>query len=148
MARFSATGFVVSLVITIAAGVGGVIAYRELTKPPSPIPDLTGLKPIKVACVDLTDKVRGREAVAELFELADRRRVARITLLGNAYLYTIYDTAQAEPVRYVDLAGEGEFQPLTDSGDPPVPDWVVAGAEALRGQRIEEHCMVKHGDGG
>ena len=147
MARFSAGAFALSLVVTLAAGAGGVIAYRELNKPPSPIPDLTGLEPIKIACLDLTDKVRGREAVAELFELPDRRRVARIIILGNTFLYTIYDRTQPQPVRFIDGTGEGEFKPIAEASDPPVPAWVVAGAEALRGQRIEEHCMVKYEGG-
>ena len=91
-----------------------------------PIPDLTGLTPYKRLTWDVEDTIPGKETLIERYILNDRTKVARLSVNGEVFAYSVKDAHSAKGYGIVASTKPGQFtEKYNDNEGFGVPDWLV-----------------------
>ena len=112
--------------------VGGAVLMpepaRAMERNPNgyPVPDLSGLRPYQMLHYDVNAKIPGKETFVERYRTPDGAKVARLSVGGKAFCYSIRERGHSKGYAILDSTGNGVFNTKYYDGEEfDVPDWLV-----------------------
>ena len=90
------------------------------------IPNLNGVHPHETLYIDATDKIPNKETYVERFRLADGKIVARISINGHTFAYSVAAKSLKESYGLRDADGDGTFREKYGFKERiQVPEWII-----------------------